>query len=1045
MFGIGGWKLLGAGAVVSVFAAACVAAGEPGAASASRPAGSEVGSRVPVWPLKTSRVLLSDAQIARARQLCATDPAARAVRDGLVEQAAYWIGKSDEQLRALLPDARVPRAFNASTQDCPVHGKEIYKFGTYPWKLDRERPFTVICPIDGARFPSNDFEAFYRSGMTDRSLLTGAYADDGRGWVSPSGEKYWLVAYACHWNWLKTWLPAVTTLSEAYLLTGERIYARKAVAMLDRIAEVYPGMDHARQSRYGELMGGTYQGKIVNHIWETNVLRGLAIAYDQVFDALIADDPIVLPWRSAEQIRANIEANLLEEGIEAVADDRISGNFGMHQSALAYAVVVRQNGPSAELLDGIFSETGGSRTHEGIDYALYNLVFKDGMPYETAPGYCFSWVENLLGMAEALQGSSFNLFERPKFRRMFDAPLELICAGGFTPAVGDAGSTTAGLIGMSASAYEAAFRAYDDARYAWLAGRLGGRKAEKVTGFDDLMTSPIPASGASAGVYEHKAASRLLDGYGMAVLNNRDDSLAVAMYYGIRGGHGHYDRLNIELFAHGRRVSPDLGYPDFMNAFVPGIHTWSKNTIAHNCLAIDRTRQSVNLPGKVLRFHEGRHVRMVEIDAPGTYPQAAIYRRALVLVDVDDHSGYLVDVFRVRGGAEHVLSVHGQEGEFTFHGAMLPPAIGQGTLAGPAVAYGQIYDDAVMGAPGYQGGFTSYNGSGYQHFFNWQRVRPAASVMGAWRFAGDLPAELRIHVPHAADQEITVADAYVSPTRKVPTVLKYMLLGRRGGDSGSTFVTVWEMAGEKPIIERVEQTEGAGDGWDQRIALRVHRGGQVDHITMVPDAEEPGGVCVATMEGTATLRSFVAGRVEDGAGARRPSRLTGRIDAVEYPERAIHVRFDGEARELSDVKGRMVRIFNDRHSCMYRISDVAAKGDGFTLRLEGSDVFTGRVRVDAVDRSGRSITTATGVLYPDNLPGMRLVSPDLSHDAKIVTMKRGVIQLADDADVAPFQALVGSNASGQRRSGSAISRAAWVADFGRGDQIEIERCVERAE
>ena len=35
---------------------------------------------------------------------------------------------------------------------------------------------------------SNDFEAYYRGGMQDDSLLTGPYADNGRGWLSPGGE-----------------------------------------------------------------------------------------------------------------------------------------------------------------------------------------------------------------------------------------------------------------------------------------------------------------------------------------------------------------------------------------------------------------------------------------------------------------------------------------------------------------------------------------------------------------------------------------------------------------------------------------------------------------------------------------------------------------------------------------------------------------------------------------------------------------------------------------------------------------------------------------
>jgi hypothetical protein len=102
---------------------------------------------------------------------------------------------------------------------------------------------------------------------------------------------------------------------------------------------------------------------------------------------------------------------------------------------------------------------------------------------------------------------------------------------------------------------------------------------------------------------------------------------------------------------------------------------------------------------------------------------------------------------------------------------------------------------------------------------------------------------------------------------------------------------------------------------------------------------------------------------------------------------------------------------------------VQPRDHGLTLRLEGSDVFTGRVRVDAVDSNTRTISTATGVLYPDNMPGMRVVTPDLKHSAWIVSMSKGKIQLADDADLSAFAALAGSDAPGQNRPGAGMTFA----------------------
>ena len=40
-------------------------------------------------------------------------------------------------------------------------------------------------------------------------------------------------------------------------------------------------------------------------------------------------------------------------------------------------------------------------------------------------------------------------------------------------------------------------------------------------------------------------------------------------------------------------MTPDLGYPDGANEFLPGIFTWSKTTIAHNTVTVDAKRQNI--------------------------------------------------------------------------------------------------------------------------------------------------------------------------------------------------------------------------------------------------------------------------------------------------------------------------------------------------------------------------------------------------------------------------------------------------------------------
>ncbi len=1104
-----GWNLL-----VALFAA-CAGLGCEGNDRTAR-------TRRPQWPLKTARTLLTDEQIARARHLCETDEAATAVRQGICDAAAYWTAIPDGELRRRLPDAGVPRAFNVSTEGCPEHGKAVYQHGTYPWKLDRERPFVVICPVGGERYPSNDFDA------DGNAQTTGPYIDTGRGWLAPNGARYWFVAYACHWHWMNTWLPTVRTLSQAYVLTGDPLYARKAVVMLDRIAEVYPGMDYNTQCRMAVETGGQQRGKIVNSIWETDVLRDLAIAYDQVFDALVGEHAITLPLRTAKHIRANIEANLLEEGIDAVNRHDIYGNFGMHQAALAYAAVVRQHGPTRKLLDGIFTRTGLETNHEGLDYALYNLVYKDGMPVATSPLYCFTRLDSLVSLARPLSAAGINLYEHPKMRRLFDAPLQMVCADDFTPAIGDAGTITSGWIGPNANTYATAYRQLRRPEYAWAVKRLRAAPGKRFETFDDLFDEPLaddptldpaydggpttqqvsPASarreraqmirtasvrkqpgavnvakrggstrgqtgigplpygrGSDRGTlssppemsnrkrngasHHHRPRSRVLDGYGLAVLNNPSNSVAAAIYYGMRDPHhGHFDRLNIELFGRGRRLSPDLGYPDFMNDLVPGIHTWTKNTVSHNTVVVDESRQGGYRPAKVLRLHDSPTVHVVDVDAFGTYAQTDIYRRTLVLVDVGPNDAYLVDVFRVRGGENHTLSIHGPDGEFRLEGASLSPPVSEGTLAGRNVAYGALYDDPVRGDPGYHGSYAAYEGSGFQHFFNWQRATPDAVVTGQWQLKGNPTAQLRVHVAPHPRQELIVADAYVSPSRKTPTTLKYMLLRRSADESGNTFVTVWEPASTDALIDRVEvhDAPSLGTGHDRAVALTVHRAESVDTvvvgngdgrlISFAPNTQSDATIAVISEQDGKPTRLFVAGgtKLTDGKRDRSiaiPSTIAGEIRSVDYADSTIVVATPSAHPEPATLMGRTVRIFNERHSCVYTIADAQTTGSGLRITLTGSAIFTGRIRVYAVDPGANSVTTYTCLPHRHRLVGMHLVTEDLAHAAPIAGIEKTAIQLAPGSDIGPFAS---STASGGRND-------VWVADFGVGDRIEIARLV----
>lgn len=1003
------------------------------------PTGDPRDGRVPQWPLKTQRRLYTEEQMVQARMLTSTHPNAIALKNNILAVADYWVTVPDEQLHQIMPDERVPRALDvsASSDGCPVHGTAIFSHGTYPWILDRERPYQVKCPVGNEVYPSNDFSAYLASNMQNSALLTGPYADNGYGWQHSSGRKYWFVAYAVHWHWRSTWVGAALKLAQAYALTGNRDYARKAIVILDRAAMVYPAMDYQTQSR-DAAMGAGRPGKIINAFWEANLARDLAIAYDLVFETLMGTNRISLSWRSSLQIRQNIEANLLEEAMDAYDTTDIDGNYGTHQSALGHVAIVRDCPEATQrMVEKVFHATGVAARYEGFDYALNNLVFKDGLPYETSPSYNSLWVSNFGLIAEIAPLAGVDIFAYGRMPQIFDAPLSLLCAGQFTPSNGDSGSIYIDQLLPAEAAYETAYRALQRPSYAWTLNERGALTDAPFGTFNSLFVDNIdPAALADAATYNPVRTSRLLDGYGMAILNNDTDSVALSMYYGIRGNHGHKDRLNLEMYAHGARVSPDLGYPDFANSTTPGRFAWTANTISHNTVAVNGGPQDGNDHGTVLRFHRGTDVQVVDVDASTSYVVTDAYRRTLVMVEVGNDA-YVVDVFRVAGGGNHVLSLHGNEGSFSVTGASLSAVNALGTLAGPTTGIGEN-NGQPPGPPNY-----NTFGSGYSYLYNWQNAMPAGVATAQWDHTNG--SMLRVHVAPNSGQELVVADARVSPLLKIPAILKYVLLRRMPDANGTTFVTVWELA-SSPIITGPVVVSGEGSfgvGANRHVVVRVPRGVTTDTISVAlnPGSDVDIGSGITTNAAVAVIartgstwgRVFAAGgsHVSGVVSATVPATLTGGISSVNYANKMIVSNVGDSTVVPATLVGRTVRIFNEKHSSVYTIGAAQRSGSVLTLTLTGSEVFTGRVRISGVDQNTKNVFSNTSVLYPYATRGMYFVTQNLASAERIEDAPSDTRwTLRPTANMAPFSAAL------------ANGEDLWIADFGVGDTIEIERFAE---
>lgn len=1000
--------------------------------------------RSPQFPLKDKRTLYTEAEIARARANVARYPAAKKVADGIFAEAAYWVDWSDESLRTLISTAEVPRSFEVCPEGCPVHGRKIFENTTkyYPWIVDPKKPFQVTCPVGGESYPSNDYGKFYRSGFKDRTDFKGPYDDDGRGWVAPDGQRYWFVAHWNHWVWTQhessphsNIMGGLAALGRAYLLTGDKRYAHKAAVILHRTAEVYPNMDHESQSRYGQLMfendGSRYTGKIINAIWETYYVAQLAETYDAVWEILDTDEALQsIAGKSGAQLRGFIEANVIEDGIDAVYEKRARGNYGMHQRALLIAAIVRQHADNARYLADVLDRPEGS-SYLGLRPALSTLVWRDGEPYES-PGYNLLWVQNLTALTELLPKLGVNISTLPRLRRLYDAPLAAIAIGRHTPAVGDTTTIYGGVVGESASVYEHAFRTYGDPRYTTLLAGFGAAGENGFRDFASLLHEPIPAVPPQPdGRRVAPQPSRLLSGFGLAILNDKADETAVSIYFGQHVNHSHFDRLHFDLFAHGWPMTPDLGYPDAMNIFVPGVATWSLNTISHNTVVVDASTQSGNAPGVVELFAENTWVRAIEVNARGTYPQCDDYRRGLLLVDAPDGGRYLVDFFNVTGGRQHDYSLHGPPGKATLSdNQWSEPA--KGTLAGENVPLGEIYDDPKLAAEGATKGYNGYRGSGFQHLFNVQ-CRLSGDAIVDYVHEKDSSAALRIRVLSAPSMVLMAADARISPV-KYPQPLKYLIARREASATSSAplrseFVSVLEPhAPGAALIASVARLDCVGGG---TALLVTHATGERDIVIHDTASNKKtvtvSGRSITTDARVALIRLTVDGQVmriffsggdnlkTDGLDLNASDSRVYNVAAIDPEKSQIRLRTKTAAGVFI---GRIVTLGNKLGRTSHTVVSARREGDELVLTTQ-DDLLEGRLRVAAV--KGTRIDTLTRLTFASSYAGASVLDERFRLIGRVRAADQDFLDL-DTPSAAPTL-LVG--------------RDVWVSSAGPGDELEM--------
>lgn len=901
--------------------------------------------------------------------------------------ADRWMNYTPQELRDKVPPASVPRAFDTHFLQCPQHSEEIKAFGSYPWIIDPDQPYKLICPVGGEVYPTNDFDHHHPGGPEDVS--SEPYVDTGWGWKDPNHpQKYWFVAYYAHWLYHNHLRPAAVALGQAYVITGDARYATQGAALLDRIAEEYPDMDHVKQSRYGtEIQVGTYQGRILNCIWETSMARDLATAYDYLYEGLQGNQALEeATGKSIADIKENIEKNLLESAAQSIytMDGRIRGNFGMHHSALATLAIVLDNENTDRYLDFVLYATGmGSYPYEGIIMGLSNLIYRDGAPFESSPGYNSLWIGQFNMVAELFLRRGINLYQDyPKLKRLFDYPLRIVMAEKFSPNIGDEGSVKArGITGWRSSTYKTAFEQWGDRTY--------------------LTGTP------------QTTASDNMSAYGLAMLRSGkgSQSAGLSLYYGPAGGHGHYDRLNIELFAKDERLLPDLGYPEYMSGFHKKLAGWTAHTVSHNTVLVNERRQLNKNGGRLQLFSGSPQVQYVDVRAEEAYEGiTSRYQRSVAMINPTPAEVYAVDVFRVEGGYQHDYSIHGPDGEFSVQGLELTPPRTEGTLAGPDVPFGYLYDAPQLERPGYTGAYGSYQGSG----FSYLRTVQAGAPEGLWHADWALGSRkgIRVSFVPEAGTEVLVADGE-PPQNKAgnPPALKYVLARRKadGANLDSTFVTVLQPFEGAPFMEDIRRMEPADGDHGTVVALQMkHAYGEDLVFQSVSEGDTFVGIDGARFQGLLGVLSRTPGGMVNhaqllGGGTLQdgdflletaPS-YTGGVLSVDYTAGSFIVELDDEVPAMPQglsLDGQRIVISNERHATEFLVNRVEALTDRqYKITLQEPMDLTGQGRVISV--APQAIGTDTPLPLANHYVGQQVVNPTSGQAVRIDSVSGGNLRL----------------------------------------------------
>ncbi|GAA3412443.1 heparinase II/III family protein [Paenibacillus hodogayensis] len=452
------------------------------------------------------------------------------------------------------------------------------------------------------------------------------------------------------------------------------------------------------------------------------------------------------------------------------------------------------------------------------------------------------------------------------------------------------------------------------------------------------------------------ASSLLLPAAGIGKLASGEGEEQTQLYlqFGPKYGHTHYDPLNLNLYAQGQELLPDLGYT------YTNYRYFTLSTLGHNTVVVNgknmTTAGEAKHGGKIEAFvPNGGAFQAIRASETNAYPETGEYSREPWFVPFGDGNGegYVLDIFRVNGGSRHEYTLQGDANRDAvfrtdmplepYGPRLLPPGTEareaetfqqSGTAEGhyPGYIYVKDVQRAELQDDRYTVTLVTYDSGGEQAKM---RITGLLEEGDNELFLGRSPSVRSTRLSGRALDTNDEAVKYDMPK---------LVLRREGADLTSTFVTAMEpyKGVGVPVIEAVDrlQPDTAPEG---AVVVQVSYGDTTDLILSSPrHPEEALVVGDVTMRGEMAMIRMVNGAVTKmvlvgGTLLKKGSReltgsgpVTGTIDSVKRIGRGD--AFDGFAtqtpiapEQAAALRNRYVIVTHpDGSAGGYRIKEIRA-------------------------------------------------------------------------------------------------------------------------